>query len=369
MRLALDEAERGRGTTSPNPMVGAVIVRDGAILATGFHARAGGPHAEVVALEAAGEAARGATMFVTLEPCCHTGRTGPCTEALLAAGIARVVVGAMDPNPRVAGGGVARLRAAGVEVETGLLAEQCEAQNEAFRRWIVSGRPFVTLKLAQSLDGRIAARSGDSRWVSGEAARAEVHALRAESDAVMVGSGTALADDPRLTVRDAPAPGGQPLRVLVDGALRVPLGARLFEGTAEAGLVVATREPADGPEALARRAAGAEVLSLPGRGAAAGRVALDALMDALGSRAARPVTSLLVEGGGALAGALIAGDLVDALRLYVAPLLIGGDGVPSVGALGLDAVAAAPRFSIDAVRRVGDDVCIEARRARREEAG
>ncbi|MEZ4268839.1 MAG: bifunctional diaminohydroxyphosphoribosylaminopyrimidine deaminase/5-amino-6-(5-phosphoribosylamino)uracil reductase RibD, partial [Myxococcota bacterium] len=319
MQLALDAAERGRGTTSPNPMVGAVIVRDGVVIATGFHARAGGPHAEVVALEVAGEFARGATMVVTLEPCCHTGRTGPCTEAVISAGVRRVVVGATDPNPRVSGGGIEALRRAGVEVVAGVLAAQCEAQNEAFRHWISSGRPFVTLKLAQSLDGRIATASGDSRWVSGAEARAEVHTMRAEHDAVMVGSGTALADNPQLTARDVAAPGGQPMRVLVDGGLRVPLESRLFDDAASVGVFVATALPEDHPAAQARAARGAQVLSLPSASGEPDRVDLVGLLDALGAAQPRPVTSLMVEGGGGLAAALVKAGRVDRLRLYVAP--------------------------------------------------
>lgn len=362
MRVALDAAEGGRGTTSPNPMVGAVVVRDGEVIATGFHARAGGPHAEIVALQAAGTAARGATMVVTLEPCCHTGRTGPCTDALIRAGIARVVLGATDPNPRVSGGGIEALRRAGVAVSTGVLTAECEAQNEVFRHWITTGRPFVTLKLAQSLDGRIAAPSGDSRWVSGAEARAEVHAMRAAHDAVMVGSGTALADDPRLTVREIDAPGGQPMRVLVDGRLRVPPSARLFDDAASVGVVVATALPEDDPAALALIERGARVLSLAGAAEGAGRVDVAALMAALGALEPRPVTSLLVEGGGGLAGALVQADRVDRIRLYVASRLIGADGVAALGPLGLLAMADAPRFDIDGLCRVGDDVRIDARR-------
>jgi diaminohydroxyphosphoribosylaminopyrimidine deaminase/5-amino-6-(5-phosphoribosylamino)uracil reductase len=368
MRLALAEAERGRGTTSPNPVVGAVVVRDGGVVATGFHERAGGPHAEVAALAAAGALARGATVVVTLEPCCHTGRTGPCTEALIRAGVARVVVGAGDPNPRVAGGGIAALRAAGVEVEVGVLADECEAQNEVFRHWVVTGRPLVTVKLAQSVDGRIATSSGDSRWVSGAAARAEVHQMRAQHDAVMVGSDTALADDPRLTVRDAAAPAGDPVRVLVDGRLRVPLGARLFDGAEAGGVVVGTAVAAGDPRAEERRARGVQVLSAAG-GLEGSRVDLRALLEQLGGLAPRPVTSLLVEGGGRLAGALVEAGLVDRLRVYVAPCVLGADGVPAIGALGLLTVQDAPRFVVDGVARVGEDVRLDLRRRRGEEGG
>ncbi|MGM0577481.1 MAG: bifunctional diaminohydroxyphosphoribosylaminopyrimidine deaminase/5-amino-6-(5-phosphoribosylamino)uracil reductase RibD [Myxococcota bacterium] len=359
MERALDLARRGRGTTSPNPMVGAVVVRDGVCVGEGFHVRAGGPHAEVHALREAGADARGADMYVTLEPCNHRGRTGPCTEAILRAGVARVILGAGDPNPQVCGSGVARLREGGVEVITGVLAEECHALNEIFEHWITTGRPLVVLKLAATLDGRIAARTGASRWITGPEARREVHRMRARLDAVMVGSGTALADDPRLTARGVDdEAGGDPLRIVVDSGLAVPTTARLFEGAGAPGVLVATARPDDDPGAEVRRSLGAEVWSLPSPD---GRVDVTALIDRLGARIPRPVTSVLVEGGSGLATALLRAGRVDRLITFLAPRLMGSDGVPAVGSLGVDTPDEAPGFVVDRVRRVGADVEIVAR--------
>ncbi|MCB9733902.1 MAG: bifunctional diaminohydroxyphosphoribosylaminopyrimidine deaminase/5-amino-6-(5-phosphoribosylamino)uracil reductase RibD [Deltaproteobacteria bacterium] len=360
MALALRLAAEGRGRTSPNPMVGAVVFDGERVLGEGFHPRAGEPHAEVFALRAAGERARGASMAVTLEPCCHTGRTGPCTDAVIAAGIRRVVVAAVDPNPLVAGEGLRRLEAAGVEVVSGVMAAEAERLNEAFNRWIVSRRPFVTLKLATSLDGRIAARTGSSRWITGPAARARVHALRAASDGVLVGVGTALADDPQLTARDVPGLWDPPARLVVDSQLRLPATARLLDATLPGPVIVATAVPPGDPRGHALAAAGAELLHVPGDD---GRVDLEGLLVALGARADKPITSLLVEGGGVLAGALVARGLVDALILHKAPFLLGADGVAAVGPLGLDAPGDAPRLVVAAVERLGDDVEIVAHRA------
>ncbi len=253
MERALELAARGRGTTSPNPMVGAVVVRDGQIVGEGWHVRAGEPHAEVNALTDAGDAARGADLYVTLEPCCFTGRTGPCTEAVIAAGVRRVVVAAEDPNPRVAGGGVARLREAGLEVVEGVLDDASHALNEIFDHWVLARRPWVELKLATSLDGRIAAASGASRWITGAPARRRVHERRAALDAVMVGRRTASVDDPTLTVRDAPAPSGDPIRVVVDSRLEVPLSARLYTtASPDRPVVVGTAVDTTDPRAVAR---------------------------------------------------------------------------------------------------------------------
>ncbi len=360
MERALSLAARGRYTTHPNPRVGAVLVRDGAVVGEGFHARAGEPHAEIHALRAAGERARGADMYVTLEPCDHRGRTGPCTEALIAAGVKRVFVAAIDPNPRVAGRGVQRLRAAGIEVVTDVLGDRAHALNRAFERWVTTGLPWVTLKLAASLDGRIAARTGASQWITGEASRAAVHVLRAEHDAIMVGVGTALADDPRLNVRGVeplgPAlPPQQPARVIVDSRCRLEPSARALQSAPERArvFVAAAQAPTERVERL--RAAGAEVLTLPGPD---GRVDLRALLAALG---AREITAVLVEGGASLAASLIREDLVDELQVFSAPLLLGGDGLAAVGPLGVDHPDSAPRFAVDSVTPLGGDVRIIAR--------
>lgn len=363
MARALGLAAEGRGATSPNPMVGAVLVKDGEVVGEGFHPRAGEPHAEVFALRAAGERARGATLVVTLEPCCHQGRTGPCTEAVISAGVARVVVAAVDPNPLVAGRGVQRLEDAGLSVVSGVMAAEAERLNEAFNHWILTRRPLVTLKLATSLDGRIAARTGSSRWITGAAARARVHALRAASDAVAVGIGTALADDPLLTARGVPGRWDPPVRVVLDSSLRLPPAARLLDPALPGAVLIATAAPPGDPRGRALTDAGAELLHLPGE---RGQVDLRALMAALGGRAGRPVTSLLVEGGGTLAGALVRADLVDKLVLHQAPLLLGGDAVAAVGPLGLDAPGDAPRLVIDGVARLGDDVELIAYRAKKE---
>lgn len=357
MERALSLAALGRYTTHPNPRVGAVLVRDGAVVGEGFHARAGEPHAEVRALRAAGERARGADMYVSLEPCDHQGRTGPCTQAIIRAGVRRVFVAAIDPNPRVAGRGVARLRAAGIEVTTGVLGDRAHALNRSFERWVTTGQPWVTLKLATSLDGRIAARTGASRWITGEEARAEVHVSRAEHDAVMVGIGTAIADDPRLSVRGVAglAPGlppRQPARVVVDSRGRLDLGARVLEGAHEGARVIVATAGAPADRATQLRAAGAEVLALP---RSDDRVDLRALMGALGER---EITSVLVEGGGTLAAALVQADLVDELQIFCAPLLLGGDGLGALGSLGVDHPSEAPRFAIDSVTSLGGDLRI-----------
>ena len=365
MARALTLASKGLGRTSPNPMVGAVIVRDGEIVGEGFHPQAGEPHAEVFALREAGARAKGATAYVSLEPCNHHGRTPPCTEALIAAGVARVVVAATDPNPLVSGRGLDRLAIAGVAVASGLLEAESRRLNEAFERWITTGRPFVTVKLATSLDGRIAAQTGRSQWITGAPARAQVHRLRAHADAVLVGSGTALADDPRLTARDVPGPWHPPLRIVVDSALRVPPRAKLFDPAAPGGALVATALPEDAPAARALIARGVTVWSLPG---ADGRVDLAALLERLGARDPAPVTSLLVEGGGVLAGALLRAGLVDKLVTHVAPLVIGGDGKPAFDALGLAAPADGPRFRFAEVERLGDDLEIVAYPAPQEDS-
>jgi diaminohydroxyphosphoribosylaminopyrimidine deaminase/5-amino-6-(5-phosphoribosylamino)uracil reductase len=353
MARAVGLAEGGRGTASPNPMVGAVLVRDGRVVGEGFHRAAGLAHAEVVALDAAGGLAAGATCYVTLEPCAHHGRTPPCADALVAAGVARVVVAVADPDPRVAGAGLDRLRAAGVEVAVGAGAGPAAQQNAAYLTHRRLGRPRVTLKAAASLDGKVAAPDGTSQWITGPAARADAHRLRAEADAVCVGAGTALADDPRLTVRLPGHHGRQPLRVLVDAAGRVGAGGHLFDG--EAPTLVATT-PAAPPAAVeAWKATGAEVLVLPG---APEGVDLDNLVRALGERG---VLELLVEGGPRLQASLWAAGLADRLVWYLAPLAIGGDKAPGLLAGdGAATLAAARRLRLASVDPVGDDLRVVA---------
>ncbi|MFC7734296.1 bifunctional diaminohydroxyphosphoribosylaminopyrimidine deaminase/5-amino-6-(5-phosphoribosylamino)uracil reductase RibD [Roseomonas sp. GCM10028921] len=352
MRAALALAARGLGNTWPNPSVGCVLVRDGRVVGRG-HTRPGGrPHAETEALRAAGESARGATAYVTLEPCCHWGRTPPCTDALIAAGVARVVVALRDPDPRVDGVGLQRLRDAGVEVETGLLEEEARAVNAGFVKRLARGLPMVTLKLATTLDGRIATRTGESQWITGPEARRLAHALRGGHDAVMAGSGTLLADDPELTCR---LPGYAPLptvRVIADARLRTPLGARLFSAAAPAWIATA---PGHDPAALAAlEARGAEFLDVspaPGGGLEA-----EALLRAL---AARGITRLMVEGGAMLAASLLRAGLVDRLALFTAPALMGGDGLPGLASLGVDALAGMPRLRVTERRPAGDCWLVE----------
>jgi diaminohydroxyphosphoribosylaminopyrimidine deaminase/5-amino-6-(5-phosphoribosylamino)uracil reductase len=357
MQEALALARRAAGRTSPNPLVGAVIAADGQVVGRGFHAEAGGPHAEVRALREAGDRARGATAYVTLEPCDHTGRTGPCTQALLAAGVRRVVAAMLDPDPQVNGRGVARLRAAGVAVDVGVLEDEARRANAFYLKHRHSGLPFIALKWAMSLDGKISAARGSATAITGPAARRYAHELRNTYDAVLVGVGTVLADDPRLTCRlpagAVPAP-RNPLRIVVDSRLRTPATARVVTGAAEAPTLIATTAAAPAARVEAMRRAGVEVLVQDGAGA---RVHLRALMDTLGRRG---LLSVLIEGGGTInAGALEAG-VVDRVIALVAPRLIGGAHAPTpLDGVGLAAVVGARRVRDLRVDRLGDDVVIE----------
>ncbi|MEW5762664.1 MAG: bifunctional diaminohydroxyphosphoribosylaminopyrimidine deaminase/5-amino-6-(5-phosphoribosylamino)uracil reductase RibD [Bacillota bacterium] len=351
MRMALALAARGRGRTSPNPMVGAVLVRDDRVVGKGYHARAGLPHAEVVAIAEAGPAARGSTLYVNLEPCCHTGRTGPCTEAIIEAGIARVVVAMRDPNPLVAGKGLSRLRAAGIEVEEGLLAQEAAQLNEVFIKYITTGLPFVVLKAAVSLDGKIATRTGASQWITGPAAREYVHRLRDTYDAVMVGIGTVLHDNPSLTTR-LPEGGRDPRRVVLDSMARTPLDAKVLTQDGAATIIAVTEQaPAERVAALRKR--GAEVLVCgPGP-----RVDVLLLAKEL---AHREITSVLAEGGAGINGALLASGLVDKVIFFIAPLIIGGEGAPGpVGGRGAASLAEALRLENYHWRQIGQDLCCE----------
>lgn len=350
MARALRLARRGLFSTDPNPRVGCVLVKHGEVVGEGWHEYAGGPHAEVNALSQAGEQARGATAYVTLEPCCHHGRTPPCTEALLAAGVARVVAAMEDPNPRVGGDGLARLAAAGVAVENGLLEDRAEALNPGFAKRMRLGLPLVRSKLAMSLDGRTAMASGESQWITGPAARRDVQRLRARSSAILTGSGTLLADNPSLTVRAeelGQAVSRQPLRVIVDSVLRTPADARLLGLPGKT--VIAT---AGGNEerAQALRAAGAHVIRLPDGD---GKVDLPALLGYLAAE--YEVNEVHVEAGATLNGALLGAGLIDELVLYMAPLLLG-DGARGLFRLpGLERMAERVELRIQDMRSVGDD--------------
>ena len=353
MRVALREAAKGLGRTSPNPAVGAVLVKNGRVVARGHHALAGGPHAEVVAIRAAGARARGADLYTTLEPCDHYGKTPPCSRAILDAGVRRVFVGSSDPNPLVNGKGVARLRAAGVGVVAGVLRADCDALNAHWFRFIRDRRPFVTLKAAATLDGRIATRTGDSRWVTGEEARRWVHHLRDRVDAVLVGAGTARADDPRLTARLPGGRGRDPIRVVLDTELALPASLKLFHARSAAPTLVAhasarTRRLGPGVELLRCRRGGGGV----------------DLADLLEKLAARGVTHLLVEGGARVHAAFLAAGLVDRVAIFVAPKLAGADGVPLFAGKGPARMADALRLEEVEVQRVGQDILVQGRPVR-----
>jgi diaminohydroxyphosphoribosylaminopyrimidine deaminase/5-amino-6-(5-phosphoribosylamino)uracil reductase len=350
MARALQLAARGLETTMPNPRVGCVIVRDGAVVAEAWHRKAGEPHAEALALQAAGSRARGASVYVTLEPCAHHGRTPPCADALISAGVARVVAAMEDPDPRVAGQGASRLRATGIATETGLLEAQARELNVGFVARMTRGRPWVRVKVAASLDGKTALANGASQWITGPAARRDGHRWRARSCAVVTGIGTLKDDDPRLTVRDVPAQ-RQPLRVVVDSRLRIGLDARILEG---GGVVVATATD-DPARARALEAAGAEVWVLPD---ANGRVELGALARRL---AAQGVNEVLVEAGINLHSALIAAGVVDELLLYLAPHLLGDAGRGLVRLPGIERMDQRLELQVREVRAIGPDLRLVAR--------
>jgi diaminohydroxyphosphoribosylaminopyrimidine deaminase / 5-amino-6-(5-phosphoribosylamino)uracil reductase len=353
MLHALVLAERALGLTAPNPAVGCVIVKDGAVIGRGRTAKGGRPHAETAALQQAGEGARGATAYVTLEPCAHTGQTPPCAEALIAAGIARVVVAVEDPDPRVSGRGLQMLRDAGIEVVTGLCAAEAAERNAGFFKRLRQGRPLVTLKIAQSLDGRTATATGESQWITGEAARAYGHLLRARNDAILVGVNTALADDPMLDCRLPGLEERSPMRVVLDTRLRLPEGSKLAQTARVLPTLVFTTAPAGG-EAL--EACGVEILRLERD--VAGRPRLETVLAELGKRG---LTRLLVEGGATVHAAFLDRNLVDALEVFTAPIILGAGGLGAVEALAALALGEAPRFRPVARRRLGPDLLVSYR--------
>ncbi len=358
-RRALELAARGAGRVSPNPLVGAVIVREGEVLGEGWHDRVGELHAERAALRDCAERgndARGATMYVSLEPCAHEGRQPPCTEALLEAGVSRVVIAADDPSEKASGRGPGILRDGGVVVEflDGPEAAAARLQNQAFRKHARTGRPLVTLKSALTLDGRTATAEGDSRWISGAESRELVHRWRAGADAVAVGIGTALADDPLLTAREVGAE-RQPARVVFDSAARLPLDSKLVQSVGEARLIVVTGPGAPRERTEALEAAGAEPLVVSGD-------PVERVAPALAELGRREVTSLLLEGGATLAGSFIDAGEVDEMRLFVAPVVVGGTGAaPLAGGRGAARIAAAPRALAMDCTRLGEDLLISAR--------
>jgi diaminohydroxyphosphoribosylaminopyrimidine deaminase/5-amino-6-(5-phosphoribosylamino)uracil reductase len=351
MRRAVQLARKGVGKTSPNPAVGCVIVKDGLIVGEGWHKKAGTPHAEIHALRQAGDLARGADLYVTLEPCSHFGKTPPCADAVVAAGIARVFIGMIDPNPLVSGQGVEKLRVAGVEVVAGLLETNCRELNLPFVKHLSTGLPYVTMKSAMTMDGKTAAASGDSRWITCDKSRKLVHTLRAGVDAVMTGSGTLLADDPELTVRMSR--GESPIRIVVDSRLRTPVNCRLMNEARKTPVIIAAvRDDHSKIQALTEK--GAEVILCSGKG---GAVDLADLMKRLG---ARGIQSILLEGGERLCGEMLRNRLVDRFLLFYAPKLLGGEGKGLFAGSGAGVMNDSLPLSIKKVSRVGVDILVEA---------
>lgn len=351
MKRVLRLARQGEGKTSPNPMVGAMVVKDDVLVGKGYHRKAGEPHAEIVALEEAGDGARGATLYVNLEPCTHYGRTPPCAPRVIEAGVSRVVIGMEDPNPLVAGRGISALSEAGLEVKVGVLEEASRKLNEAFCKYIVKKEPFILLKAAMTLDGKIATRDGDSKWISSETSRQWVHRLRSAVDGVVVGIGTVLRDDPLLTAR---VKGGRnPLRIVLDSRLRIPERARVI-GEVSHQLIVATTEAAPANKRLELERRGVRVRIFDSRD---GKVNLRSFVLGMG---AMGITSVLVEGGGEVNGAFLDEGLVDKLFLFIAPKLIGDREAPSVfGGRGVSRIRDAIRVKEMKVRRLGGDLLVE----------
>lgn len=354
MKMAIREARKGRGRTSPNPCVGAVVVKEGRVVAKGYHRRAGTPHAEVIALDRAASEASGATIYVTLEPCNHTGRTPPCTEKILAAGIARVVVGMNDPNPLVNGSGNDYLAERSLEVVSGVMDEECHKLNRSFIKHITTGLPWVIMKAGLSIDGRIATGTGHSKWITGEDSRREVHRMRDRVDAIMVGSGTALADDPSLTTRLSGRNGRDPLRVILDSSLQLSPDATMLQQDSSAATWVFCGPDADLTHHRRLVDSGAVIKTV--EKAPGGGLDLSEVLKVLGQA---EITTLMVEGGGMVHASFLRQRLYDQAILFIAPIFIGSEGVPVVGSLGLDTVADGRKFCLESTRRYGDDVMVD----------
>ncbi|WP_369284059.1 bifunctional diaminohydroxyphosphoribosylaminopyrimidine deaminase/5-amino-6-(5-phosphoribosylamino)uracil reductase RibD [Oscillibacter sp. GMB15532] len=350
MRMALELAQRGCGRTNPNPIVGAVIVKDGRVIGQGYHDHYGGLHAERAALQSCTESPRGAVLYVTLEPCCHFGRQPPCTDAILEAGIERIVVGSSDPNPLASGRGVKQLRSGGVQVETGILQAECDALNPMFFHFIRAGTPYVTMKYAMTMDGKIATRTGVSRWITGEAARQRVHADRGRYAAIMAGVGTVLADDPLLTCRSEG--GRNPLRVICDTHFRIPLESQIVRTAPSVPTVIAAGNGSN-EKKKQLEAAGCRVWELP---TSAGHVDLRALMKRLGDK---KIDSVLLEGGGTLNWAALEAGIVQKVQAYIAPKLFGGAAKTPVGGLGAALPEQAFLLKNTSVTALGEDFLLE----------
>jgi len=352
MSEALRLARRGLGKTSPNPLVGALIVKKGIIIGRGYHKRAGLAHAEIEALKGLTEKElTGALLYVTLEPCCFKGRTDACTGAIISSGLKKVVLGALDPNPLVSGKGAALLREAGIHVVEGVLARKAAALNRPFEKFITTGMPFVSLKLAASIDGRIASSTGESKWITGLAARKYVHRLRAIVDAVIIGSNTALLDDPALTVRHVS--GRHPARVVLDSTFKTPLSARIFSDTSAAVFILTTRG-ADKEKVQRARSMGVNVFYV----ASAKSGGLD-IKKALKKLADSGLINLLIEGGGAVAASVIKAEVLDRVLYFISPIFLGSDSTPSIGALSIGSPSVAPHLENVKVRRFGNDLLVE----------
>jgi len=353
MQLALDLAAKAVGRTSPNPPVGAVVVRDDEIVGRGFHPAAGEPHAEVFALADAGVKAAGASLYVTLEPCNHQGRTGPCTEAIIAAGVSQVIVGIPDPNPHVAGTGIERLRQARIDVSIGVLADECQRLIAPFAKHITTGLPLVTLKMAMTLDGQTATASGDSQWISSEESRLHVHRMRDQSDAIMVGIGTVLTDNPRLTTR-LPEGGKDPVRIVVDSNLRISNSAHVLPGESSTSVIIVTTDRADEARIAEFTSAGVEIIVVPENNKL---VDLNAMMAELGRR---QIQSILLEGGATLAAEALRRKVIDRAAVFIAPKFLGGaDGAGLFSGPGCSQISDAVQLQNIRLQKFADDVLIE----------
>lgn len=358
MNLAISLARNAVGQTSPNPSVGAVVVKDGTILGSGAHLRSGTRHAEAHALDIAGKEASGADLYVTLEPCNHTGKTPPCTEQIIRAGIKRVIVATMDPNQLVAGSGLERLRNAGIEVEVGLCKKEADEINKTFFHFIQTKQPYVTLKAALSLDGKIATQSGDSKWITSEQARLDVHQLRHQHDAILVGIHTVLADDPQLTTR-LPRGGRNPIRIILDSQLRVPLDARIVTDQA-AKTIIFTSETCDVKKMATLKAKGVEVIQF-----ASPTIHIPEVLNELGKR---NITSLFVEGGGEIHAAFMKEKMFQEIIFYIAPILVGGkQSIPVIGGTGVSLMREATKLTYHSVKQIGPDLRIIAKPIVKEE--
>jgi len=354
MEMALDLAEKGRGFTSPNPMVGAVVVKDGIVVGTGFHEAVGKAHAEVNAINDAGNLAKGATLYVTLEPCNHHGRTPPCTEKIKDAGISRVVVAMKDPNPDVKGSGIDNLKKQGIDISSGLYEDRAKRLNEAFIKYVQTKRPFVIIKCASTLDGRIATRIGDSRWVSGKESRAFVHRLRHAVDAIMVGIDTVKKDNPRLTTRLEGMKGSDPIRIILDTHLSISKDAKILHLDSDSDTIIATGAPASKDRKAAIEKKGVRILQSSFKD---GLIDLDILIESLGDLG---ITSLLIEGGSRVIASSLAARIVDKVIFFYAPRILGGDnGVPICAGTGPELMSDSIPLKDISVRRFGDDVMIE----------